>query len=119
MENNIEPSQSVDELISKTESFSFTDTRIPLTASTNPNLTCNLTVVGKILSSRNFINIVVRDIVEKAWKPSRPIQVLKVDRNTFLFSFGHEVDRQLAFNRRPWTIKGAHLVLKTWTPDLT
>jgi hypothetical protein len=36
-----------------------------------------------------------------------------------MFTFGHEVDRQLAFNRRPWTIKGAHLVLKTWPPKLT
>ena len=63
--------------------------------------------------------MVVKEIIEKAWKLSHSIQVQRIDRNIFLFTFGHEVDRQLAFNRRPWTIKGAHLILKPWTPDLS
>ena len=35
-----------------------------------------------------------------------------------MFAFDHEADRALAFNQRPWTIHGAHLVLKIWSPDL-
>jgi hypothetical protein len=35
-----------------------------------------------------------------------------------LFTFDYEADRSLAFDRRPWTIRGAHLVLKVWFPDL-
>ncbi len=75
--------------------------------------------MGKIISSRYFLQFVVQEIAEKAWKTSHPIQVSKIDENIFLFSFGHEVDRQLAFNQRPWTIKGAHLVLKPCAPELS
>uniref|UniRef100_A0A2N9ETY0 DUF4283 domain-containing protein n=1 Tax=Fagus sylvatica TaxID=28930 RepID=A0A2N9ETY0_FAGSY len=46
------------------------------------------------------------------------ISVRKVDRNIFVFAFDHEADRALAFNQRPWTIRGVHLVLKIWSPDL-
>ena len=49
---------------------------------------------------------------------SHHISVRKVDRNIFLFTFDYEADRSLAFDRRPWTIRGAHLVLKVWFPDL-
>jgi hypothetical protein len=119
MSNNIETSQSVDELIARTETCNCVDNQLFLTPSSAPTPLNTLSLVGKIVSTRNFIHTVIKDIVDKAWKPSLPIQVQRVDRNTFLFTFGHEVDRQLAYNRRPWTIKGAHLILKTWTPDLT
>ncbi len=119
MADNITPSQSVEELIAHTETFSCADNRLSLPAESPMTTSCHLTLVGKILSTRNFTHAVVKDIVDKAWKPSSPIQVQRVERNIFLFSFGHEVDRELAFNKRPWTIKGAHLVLETWSPELT
>uniref|UniRef100_A0A2N9FEW4 CCHC-type domain-containing protein n=1 Tax=Fagus sylvatica TaxID=28930 RepID=A0A2N9FEW4_FAGSY len=86
---------------------------------TSPNTeTSNLLLIGKIISRRNFHALVLHDIVKKAWNPSRHISVRKVDRSSFVFSFEHETDRALAYNRRPWTIRGAHLVLKIWSPDL-
>ena len=36
-----------------------------------------------------------------------------------MFIFEHEADLVLAFNRRPWTLRGAHLNLKMWNPDLS
>jgi hypothetical protein len=108
----------MEDLIARTEAFSCADNRLELTPNKSSLRISELSLVGKIISSKNFISVVVKEIVEKAWKPSTPIQVKKVETNTFLFTFGHEVDRQLAFNRRPWTIKGAHLVLKPWTPEL-
>jgi hypothetical protein len=120
MADHLTPSSSVDELIARTESCSCADNQLPLLPNINQQNHNELSLIGKIISPRNFIPLVVKEIVvEKAWKPSHPIQVTRMDRNIFQFSFGHEVDRHLAFNRRPWTIKGAHLVLKTWSPELT
>jgi hypothetical protein len=36
-----------------------------------------------------------------------------------MFSFEHEADLSLAYKRRPWTIRGAHLNLKMWNPELS
>lgn len=36
-----------------------------------------------------------------------------------MFIFEHEADLVLAFNRRPRTLRGAHLNLKMWNPDLS
>jgi hypothetical protein len=119
MKDLLLPSQSVEELIARTESISCADNRLSLSPSKDPLNTTELSLIGKIISPKNFINSVVKEIIMKAWKPTHPIQVKRVERNTFLFSFGHEVDRQLAFNRRPWTIKGAHLILKIWSPELS
>jgi hypothetical protein len=119
MTDNIETSQSVDELIAITESCSCADNHLSLTPASSPSSPNDLSLLRKIISTRNFIAVVVKEILEKAWHLSQPIQVQRVDRNTFLFMFGHEVDRQLAFNRRPWTIKGAHLILQTWKPELS
>jgi hypothetical protein len=71
------------------------------------------------MSLRSFYMPVVLEIVTKAWNPSRPIQVKKVERNIFVFMFEHEVDMTLACQRRSWTIRGAHLILKVWNPELT
>ncbi|GMY05180.1 hypothetical protein FCV25MIE_00419, partial [Fagus crenata] len=119
MKDLLLPSQSVEELIARTESISCADNRLSLSPSKDPLNTTELSLIGKIIYPRNFINSVVKEIIMKAWKPTHEIQVKRVERNTFLFSFGHEVDRQLAFNRRPWTIKGAHLILKIWSPELS
>ena len=37
----------------------------------------------------------------------------------FVFTFEHVADRDLAFSRRPWTIRGAHLILKIWNQNLS
>ena len=109
----------VAELITRTERVSCADNRLELTPLQSPTNTPNLSLVGKICSPRNFFSLVVRDIVTKAWNPSHAVHVQKVDRNVFVFSFEHETDMHLAFNRRPWTLRGAHLILKQWNPLLT
>jgi hypothetical protein len=119
MTNNIETSHSVEELIARTQTCSCADNHLSLTPVKDPANPFELSLVGKICSPRNFLQSVVQEIVEKAWKLSHPILIKRVDRNIFLFSFGHEVDRQIAFNRRPWTIKGTYLVLKPCSPELS
>lgn len=41
-----------------------------------------------------------------------------VGENTFKFLFGSKADRDLIFNGRPWSLNGAHLIIKGWTPDI-
>lgn len=42
-----------------------------------------------------------------------------MEKNIFVFTFEHETDLNLTFNRRSWSIRGVDLVLKTWKPYLT
>lgn len=48
-----------------------------------------------------------------------PLEVKRIIKNIFKFSFRHEVDANRAFHRRPWSCKGGHLILKKWSPDIT
>jgi hypothetical protein len=105
------------DLILKTEKCSCLDLQIELCPPTQTHPALNL--IGKIISNKNFLASVVLDIIQKAWRPHRPVLVKKIDRNIFLFIFEHEIDLKRAFDRRPWTLRGAHLVLKKWRPELT
>ena len=77
-----------------------------------------LSLIGKILSTRNFSTSMVKIIADKAWKLNFLVFVRKMDRNLFLFTFEHEADLNAIFQMRPWTFHDAHLVLKTWNPEL-
>nr|POF07612.1 hypothetical protein CFP56_61868 [Quercus suber]POF24538.1 hypothetical protein CFP56_76348 [Quercus suber] len=44
---------------------------------------------------------------------------LKDSAKKFLCSFFTEVDLHKVYSRRPWSIKGGHLVIKRWSPELT
>uniref|UniRef100_A0A2N9H0H1 aminobutyraldehyde dehydrogenase n=1 Tax=Fagus sylvatica TaxID=28930 RepID=A0A2N9H0H1_FAGSY len=86
--------------------------RIELPSLQNESEVHKLSLIGKIITKRSFNHSMVRDIVTKAWNLSFPVSMMKMDRNVFLFSFQHEADLNLVFRRRPWTLHGAHLILK-------
>ena len=108
----------MEDLILRTKNFSCADNRLDLSELPDPAEDNELNLIGKILSSRNFNSGVVRDITIRAWNPSKDIQISRLEKNIFLFTFGVKADLEMAFSRRPWTIRGAHLVLKRWVPDL-
>jgi hypothetical protein len=47
------------------------------------------------------------------------VDVKRLDRNIFMFKFKYEAHLQVVFRKHPWTIRGAHLVLKEWKSDLS
>ena len=118
MDSDELPIPSIEDLTHRTQKISCADNRLPITIPKQNPAQQSLLLIGKLISHRNFHAPIIFDIVNKAWKPSRRIQVKKIERNTFVFTFDHEADRDLAFNRRPWTIRGAHLILKIWNPEL-
>jgi hypothetical protein len=115
MEDNDENNQQILDIISKTEKISCADNRLELP----PNQeSLGFSLIGKLLSTRSFNGSAVQEIVSKAWNPKRTIKVTPTGKNIFIFGFELESDMQQVFYKRPWTIKGAHLILKEWCPDL-
>ena len=70
MVENLTPSQAMDELIARTETCSCADDRLTLAHNKSNLTTCDLSLIDKILSPKNFINEVLWEIVKKAWRPS-------------------------------------------------
>ena len=113
------PIPSVEDITHRTHKVSYADNRLDIVLPQCNTNAQNLMLIGKIFFHRNFYAQVILEIVLKAWRPSRPVQVKKVERNIFMFTFENEADLTLAFNRRPWTIRGAHLNLKMWNLELS
>lgn len=41
------------------------------------------------------------------------------DNNIFRFSFEKKEDKDFVFKNRPWSMDGAHLILKEWKSTIT
>lgn len=59
----------------------------------------------------------VKEILAKAWNFINNFEVALVDKNVFVFSFNHEANAKCVWDRRPWLIKGEHLILTHFSPD--
>ena len=51
-----------------------------------------LVLLGKVLSTKVFSRIVVKEVISKAWNTINEVEVAVMDKNVFMFSFSHEVD---------------------------
>ncbi|KAK7843636.1 hypothetical protein CFP56_012078 [Quercus suber] len=71
-----------------------------------------------IARTKNSIATIL-EVVNRAWRLAFQIQVSCLNNNTFMFHFQHKVDMANAYRRRPWSIRGGHLVLKQWLLALT
>ncbi|KAL0014282.1 hypothetical protein SO802_001351 [Lithocarpus litseifolius] len=108
----------VSDLIARTEKCSCLDACIELPPNQSATKAPSLILLGKLISCKALSPAIVSEVVNRAWRPTFQIQVKQVDKNVFTFCFHHETDLQNAFNRRPWSIRGGHLVLKQWSPSL-
>lgn len=73
-------------------------------------------LVGKVLATRAYRRFTIADISTKIWRLKHPIKVEKLEANIFKFQFGCKPDRDHVYHLRPWSLDGAHLILKLW-PD--
>ena len=69
-------------------------------------------LVGKIIADRVFRIGAVQSIVNSAWAIKGELRIKQLRPNTFAFSFGQDGERKRVWENRPWSIGGAHLVLK-------
>ena len=118
MEENI-ITVSVDNLVSQTKRLGWNGGIVQLDIDSGIEESTKLLLLGKILSNKSFPRTVVKDIVGKAWNLINEVEVKVVDRNVFIFAFNHEADLRRAWDRRPWSIKGEHLILKKFDPNLS
>ena len=109
----------VSNLISRIEKVSYEEARIELPPNQGPTTSLNLILFTKLITNKNIGLAHVRDVVLKAWNPVYPLEVKRMDKDIFMFSFHHEVDAHKSYHKRPWFCKGGHLILKKWSPEVT
>lgn len=109
----------VADLVSHTKKISCEESRLELPPSQDPTLSPDLNLIGKLITSKDTGLKYVKDIALRAWKPVYSMEVKRLDKNIFMFSFQHEVDAHRAFLSRPWSCRGGHLILKRWSLDIT
>lgn len=74
-------------------------------------------LLGRMMSSRPFKRFTLVEIIKHIWKTKEKVTVEKISENIFKFTFESGVDRDFVYHNRPWTLNGAHLVLKLWHED--
>lgn len=89
--------QLVYEIISLTKNISCADNRLELPIPEAAPEVVELTLIGKIISHKSFNTVMVRDIVMRAWNPSKVVSVSKMDTNIFLFNFEMNADLEEVF----------------------
>lgn len=98
---------------------SCADNRLDLPPNHTISNTTDYTLIGKVVALQSFNSNLVHEVVSKAWNLKGPLKVVSAGKNLFVFSFEQESNLHHAYSRRPWTLKGAHLLLKDWKPYLT
>ena len=107
----------MEKLIAKTRSLGWSEKPVVLEITLEAEDKVKLILLGKVLSTRAFSRSVVREIVGKAWNTTYEVDADVLDKNIFMFSFQHEGDVRRVWERRPWSFKGEHLILKRYEPD--
>ncbi|KAK3012315.1 hypothetical protein RJ639_012615 [Escallonia herrerae] len=76
------------------------------------------TVYGKIISDKPLNRNGVKNTLLKAWNPSGAggLKIQEQD-NRLLFSFNNEQEFQRVLDQRPWSVMGAHMVIREWPLD--
>ena len=107
----------VETITNQAKNFSWLKGKVNLAVVPSSKESSKRLLIGKILSKKFFPKTLVKEILVKAWNLINDFEVALVDKNVFVFSFNHEADVRRAWDRRPWLLKGEHLILKRFSPD--
>ncbi|XP_060673331.1 uncharacterized protein LOC132803803 [Ziziphus jujuba] len=83
----------------------------------NAHRLSQLWLVGKVLSPKIVKKNIVQSIIRHVWFTDEEVRVDHLHPNVFLFCLKSVLDRNRIWRKRPWSINGAHLVLREWRPD--
>ncbi|KAK9291050.1 hypothetical protein L1049_009234 [Liquidambar formosana] len=115
----VPPFEEFSLLICKTAGLSCDDKSLDLEVDIENALNAtNLSLVGKLITNRAVSLNTVRVVASKAWNFPGGLVITPLATNTFLFGFNKVNDRHRIFNLGPWSMVGADLVLKAWSPSL-
>ncbi len=107
----------MENLIAKTKKLGWVQQPVSLGVEPSAEDKAKFLLIGKVLSHKVFSHFVVKEIIAKAWNTIKEVSVTVLDKNVFLFTFEHEVDVRKIWERRPWSFKGDHLILKKYKPE--
>ena len=107
----------MENLIAKTKKLGWVQQPVSLGVEPSAEDKAKFLLIGKVLSHKVFSHSVVKEIIAKAWNTIKGVSVTVLDKNVFLFTFGHEVDVRKIWERHPWSFKGDHLILKKYKPE--
>lgn len=75
-------------------------------------------LLGRLLTTRTVRHFTIQEIIRKAWKLKNHVSVEGGVDNIFQFSFEKKEDRDCVYRNIPWSLDGAHLILKEWQSNL-
>ncbi|KAL0010223.1 hypothetical protein SO802_005331 [Lithocarpus litseifolius] len=103
----------VSDLVSKTEKCSCQDIKLKLPPNQESFIPSDFTLLAKIITTKtisfNMVKEVTTFLMEIKW----------ISKEVFMSTFHHEVDLRNVFMKRPWSIRGGHMILKRWSLELT
>ncbi|KAI9083255.1 hypothetical protein K1719_034787 [Acacia pycnantha] len=70
----------------------------------------------KILGA-NFPTYVIRDRINRMWRPKYPLKLIPLSNGYFIVSFSNKEDRAYAFQEGPWMIEDHYLTVQRWRPN--
>ena len=80
---------------------------------------CTLNLIGKLLTCKSFIKVVVKSTIPHAWGLNKSMQILEVGPNFFQFKFQSEFDLERILRGGPWSFDNQLLLLQRWKKGMT
>ncbi|KAK2993116.1 hypothetical protein RJ640_021788 [Escallonia rubra] len=108
----------MDDLINKTSSLLCADLDDLIADETSASKEYKLTLLAKIISSKQPNPKVVQSILQKAWNPARGMKMQFHQNNIYSITFSHEWDMNRILASRPWSVMSSHVVVRDWPPHL-
>lgn len=79
----------------------------------------NLAFIGHLISKKSINNKAIIVVLHSTWNLGPNVLIKPIDRNLISCTFKRKADMDKIEETGPWSIKGALLNLKRWSPELS